>query len=139
MKFRKLRSEKLSEVKISNYYIDWDKDSCSSYQTKVKRFLKRFWTGQLVLEEFRIPGSLYRIDIINLNKKIAIEVDGEFHEEYSEFAHRGSRTNWWKQMRRDEEKRKWCEECGYIVIQITPDDIPNLSPEWFKENYNIIL
>lgn len=136
MKFRKLKSNSLVDVPISEYLIKWDTKSCSSYQTSVKNFLKSHWKGQQVLEEFRIPGSLLRIDFINLNKKIVIEVDGEFHEEFSEFAHK-NRANWWKHMKRDVDKMNWCEECGYKFVQIKPDDIKNLNLEWFRKNYQL--
>ena len=62
-----------SKVNVpSKSNVDWDK-KVSTPQFKVKSFLQDFWKNDVIVEEFIIPGSKFRIDLFNFSKKIAVE------------------------------------------------------------------
>ena len=138
MKFKKLNSEKEVNVPLKKYYIDWEyKVSAPSFQ--VQQFLKPYWKSHCVLGEFRIPGSLLRIDITNINLRICIEVSpNSVHGEYNEFFHK-SRAGFLESIKRDEMKRKWVEENKFKFVEVFDDDLEELSEKWFLEKYKIKL
>ena len=138
MKVKKLNSKYEATVNISKYRLVWDKPCRSKFQLAVKQWLKPYWAGHICLEEFRIPGSRLSSDIVNLTKRAVVEINGAQHDEYNSHFHRGSRTNWLSQIKRDEDKRQWASDNGFIFIEILPNDLP-LTPEFFREKYNISL
>lgn len=138
MKFIKYDSTKLVNVNTNQYIIDWD-HKVSGPQFLVKQFLKPYWKNSIVLEEFRIPGSLFRIDLINLNKKICIEVSPrKIHNEYNKFMH-GGRGGFLKKLQDDAKKMLWAEQSGFIFIELYDEEINNLSEKLFKEKFDIDL
>ena len=136
MEFKKLNG-KPKNVVLAPYIIKWNDDSLSKFQWNTKQWIRPFWISDVCLEEFVIPGTRLRIDLMNVSKKIAIEVDGIQHNEYSEFLHKGSRLNLLAQMKRDEKKRQWCLLNSYNLVNIDPGD--KLSVAFFKEKFNITL
>lgn len=124
------RFKTVSEAK---YLIDWDDDSLSKFQWKVKHFLHPFWKNYVVCEEFPVAGTRMRIDFYNVTQKVAIECDGEQHNEYNAHFHRGSFSVFQKQVKRDMDKSRWCELNNITLIRIYEEDVPNLSREFFKE------
>ena len=138
MKLKKING-KLVSVNLTKYSIDWDEPSKSKFQFAVKQFLKPFWRTHLCLEEFPVPGSLMKIDFLNATKRFVIEVQGAFHNDYNKWIHKGSRTNFRKQMERDIKKERWCIENDFLFIEIFPNDLDNLSRAWFLEKYGVDL
>lgn len=139
MQFYKLGTKKLVSCNINKYKIDWDGKSASKLQFNVKQYFKKYWFHHIVLEEFRIPGSLLRCDILNLNKKIAIEVSPyKVHGDFNKFFHK-NRTRFWRNLQRDDTKIEWLEENGFIVAELQEEDIENLSRKLLEEKYNIII
>ena len=98
--------------------IDWEKVSRSQLQTKVKIFLKVFWDGDVVFEEFPVVGSRLTLDFYNATKNIAIEVQGKQHTKYNKFFHRGNKTNYLNQLKRDEEKLSFCEANDIKLLEV---------------------
>jgi len=87
VKLPKLNSSTLVSVNIAGYLIDWDK-VVSKPQKQVSDFLRRYWAADCVLSELRIPGSLLRLDIVNVSKKIVVEVSPDsIHKNYNPFMH----------------------------------------------------
>ena len=115
---------------VQKYRIDWDKKSKSKYQFSVKKFLEPYWSNQIVYEEFPVYGSRMTLDFFNATKKLAIEMQGEFHTDFSEFAHK-NRDGYWKHLNRDRAKYLWCEANDITLIEVFPHDLP-LSPQFFK-------
>lgn len=136
MRFKKKDGKDIN-VNITKYQINWDKKCRSKIQFEVKQFLRTFWRNHYCLEEFRIPGSLMTIDLVNITKKIAIETSGLQHIQYNKFFHKGNRTNFRLQMERDVDKEDWCIKNNLILIEIFPKDIKDLSRNWFIEKYKI--
>jgi len=135
MKLKKLNGKEVN-FNINSYRIDWDCESASKFQTRVKDFFRPYWQGQIVLEEFRIPSTLWRIDFLNLNKKLAVEVNGNQHREYNEHFHQGSRVKYLNQIKRDYKKEQWILLNGFLYCEVFPEDMP-LTLEFFKLKYNI--
>lgn len=127
-----------SSVNLKKYLIDWDDDSCSKFQTSVKSFLKPYWKFHVVTEEFRIPSSKLRCDIINWSKKILIEIQGRQHTDYVKHFH-SSRAGFLKSWKSDVAKEEWAKKMGFSHIEIFPDDVKNLNRTWFIDKYNIDL
>lgn len=113
------------------YRIDWNGKSRSKYQFGVKKFLEKYWSNHVVYEEFPVYGSRMTLDFFNANRSLAIEVQGEFHTGFSEFAH-GTSTQYWKQIERDRKKRIWCEQNEIHLLEIFPEDLP-LNLSFFKK------
>jgi len=122
----------------TRFLIKWDEKSRSKIQFKVKQFLKPFWKTQIVYEEFPVYGTQMKVDILNATHKIAIEVNGIQHEEFSEFFH-GHPVNYLKSFNRDSLKRNWLEENGFKLIEIRQSEIDSISREFFKEKFDLIL
>ena len=125
-------------VNLKKYLIDWDEDSCSKFQTSIKTFLKPYWKTHVVTEEFRIPSSKLRCDIINWSKKIVIEGQSSIHGKFVEHFH-GSRAGYLNSWRRDLEKEKWINKIGFTFVEIYEEDIKNLSRKFFIDKIGIDL
>lgn len=83
-----------------------------------------------------IPGSRLRVDLVNLNKRILVEINGVQHDEFNEHFHRNSRLQFLGQITRDSAKKDWAEANNFKLIEILPEDLP-LSREFFREKYEI--
>lgn len=117
------------------YFIDWEGESKSKFQKNVKKFLFDFWRYDVVLEEFPIPGSRLSIDFFNVNKKIAVEVQGDQHIKYVPYFHQ-TKGNYLHQLRKDKDKENFCNINDIILVEIFTDDV--ISIDLFKK-YNIDL
>ena len=106
---------------MRKYLIDWEKSSRSNFQFEVKKFLEKFWTGNVVFEEFPIVGTRLTLDFYNANKKIAIEVQGRQHTKYIEFFHQ-NKINFLNQLKRDQQKERFCELNDIKLLTIFPND-----------------
>ena len=129
MKFKKLNSQKVVNVAITDYVIDWN-HKVSGPQKLVKDFLKPYWKADCILEEFRIPGSKLRIDLFNISKHIVLEVSPIQHQEFNEFFHK-TRAGFLQALKRDMDKRKWAEDNEFTFIELYEDDLSNLTVKWF--------
>lgn len=138
MKFKKLNSSVEVNVNIANYKIDWEQ-KVSAPQKKVTDFLRQFWEYDYVLQEFRVPGSLLRFDIVNITKKIIVEVSpASTHDKYSKFIHK-SRGGFLKRVKSDADKKKWAEQNEFSFIELGTEDIKNLSKEMIEEKFEVII
>lgn len=137
MKLTKLIGSKIINVVIKGD-IDWDK-KVSKPQKSVKDFLFPFWKFDQVTEEFVIPGSILRIDLFNITKKIAIEVSpDEYHITFNQWLHK-NRSKFLSKIKSDEMKREWCKRNSINLVELYSEEIKNLSEELFKTKYNILL
>jgi hypothetical protein len=128
---------KLSNKNVSKYLINWDKKSKSFPQFKTKQFLKPYWFGHIVYEEFPVYGSLLKVDFLNATKKIAIEVNGPQHDSFNPFFHNNSRMDYLKSIKRDYTKSQWLEKNEFLLLQINTDEINKLSVSFFKNTFNV--
>lgn len=123
----------------SKYRIDWDKKSLSKEQFMLKQFLKQFWQNYIVFEEYPLPKTLLKVDILCTTKKIAIEHQGIGHLAYNSWVHNGSRVNFLNSIKKDTKKREILERNGYTVIETITEDLKQLSKSYFETKFGIIL
>jgi very-short-patch-repair endonuclease len=126
------------KVSISKYFVEWDKIVGSNAQFSTKQFLRKYWLGETVCEEFRIPGSRLRIDLINFSRKVVVEVSGRQHENFNKFFHK-NRIGFIKSIKRDFEKIHWIETNGFSLIEIYDYEVENLNTDFIKEKFGIDL
>ena len=83
-----------------------------------------------------MAGTLLTIDFYNATKKIAVEVQGGQHRRYVPFFHNNYKNNYIDQLRRDKDKREFCEINDIALIEVYDTD--KISKRLFKK-YNIEL
>ena len=118
----------LSEKK---YSIKWDSESLSLFQFNVKQFFKKYWIEDIVGEEVLIPQTRLRVDIVNFSRKIAVEVNGLFHVEYTPYF-QNSVEDFERQVYRDVLKEHLLEKNGFEVIEIYEKNMP-LKEKWVEK------
>jgi hypothetical protein len=138
MKFKKANGRE-TNVNISKYTVDWEDDSLSKFQWKVKQFLYKYWRSHVVLEEMTLAGTRMRLDFYNVTRGIAVECDGGQHNDPKHYYNNKSPSKFISQVKRDLEKEKWCELNGIKLIRIMENEIDNLSEDWIREKYDITL
>ena len=131
MKFKTLTGSMRTITKINKYLVKWNGKSRSKFQKSVKTFLKPYWKGHVVFEEFPIAGTRMTFDFYNANKKIAIEMQGRQHTQYVPFFH-GNKMNYLSQLRRDHDKMDFCKLNKIKLIEVYDDD--EISVAFFKKN-----
>ena len=119
--------------------IDWKKKSRSNLQFKVKQFLKPFWEKHVVYEEFPVFGTRMKVDIVNVTKYIAVEVNGQQHGSFNKFFHNNSRYNYFQSLNRDWKKEEWLEKNSFQVIVIEYNEVDFLTEEFIKEKFDISI
>ena len=129
---------KLINKKVSKYKINWDEPSASNLQYQVKQFLYPYWKHHIVYEEFPVYQTRMRVDILNATKRIAVEVNGTQHSQYSKFFH-GSRANYLRSIKRDFKKLEWLELNKFELIEIEADEVEGLNKKFIEKKFNIII
>ena len=76
MIFKTLTGSSKRVSKAKKYLIQWNSSSRSKMQFNVKQYLKKYWSNDIVFEEFPIAGTKMTFDFYNPNKKVAIEHNG---------------------------------------------------------------
>jgi hypothetical protein len=139
MRFKTLAGRE-KDVNVTKYRIDWEPArEVSKPQAKVKKFLRPYWSGHLVLEEMVLAGTRMRADLTNISRRIIVEVSPAQHLEYNEFFHRGSKLNFVAALKRDLDKKKWAELNGFTFVEIFDEDLDVLNRKWFLDKYDITL
>ena len=130
-------SGRLVNRSVTKYKIDWDAECRSKFQFEVKQFFKTYWYGQVCYEEFPVYGSRMKVDLINLTKRIAVEVQGAQHDQFNKFFHGNSRAKYLGSITRDYQKRQWLEKNNFAVLEIVPEDMASLSKRYIREKFDI--
>ena len=121
MHFLTLTNKKRNCRNPKKYLINWSSKSRSKFQENVKKFLFKYWCQDIVFEEFPIVGTRLTLDFYNANKKIAIEAQGRQHVQFIQFFHQ-DRLNFLHQLKRDQNKEKFCELNGIKLVTIFEKD-----------------
>ena len=129
---------RLINKNVSKYKINWSKPSASNLQYQVKQFLCPYWKHHIVYEEFPVYQTRMRVDILNATKRIAVEVNGTQHSQYSKFFH-GNRANYLRSIKRDFKKLEWLELNKFKLIEIEADEVEQLTKEFIEKKFNIII
>lgn len=122
----------------SKYKIDWKADSASKSQFFVKQFLFKYWSQDMVFEEFPILGTRLRMDFYNATRKINIEYDGSQHVAFNKFFH-GTKAGFLSSIKRDFNKVEFCEINNITQIVLEEEDLKNLSYEYIYQKFNVKL
>lgn len=136
MRFKTLTGADRTVKKAKNYLIDWDGKSRSKIQYSAKQFLKKYWSNHIVFEEFPVAGTRLSLDFYNANKKIAVEVQGRQHTKYVPFFHGKNKINYINQLKRDQDKLKFCELNDIQLVEIYDGDEVNKK---LFESFGVIL
>lgn len=136
MRFKTLFGATRTVKKAKNYLINWDGPSRSKIQYRTKQFLKEYWSNHIVFEEFPVAGTKLSLDFYNANKKVAVEVQGKQHTKYVPFFHGKNKINYINQLKRDQDKLKFCELNDIQLIEIYEEDELN---EKLFENFGVNL
>jgi len=136
MRFKTLTGATRTVKKAKNFLIDWDGSSRSKIQYNTKQFLKKYWSNHIVFEEFPVAGTKLSLDFYNANKKIAVEVQGKQHTKYVPFFHGKNKINYINQLKRDQDKLKFCELNDIQLVEIYDGD--EVNEKLFK-TFGVIL
>lgn len=129
---------RLATKNVAPYIIRWNGPSKSQLQFTVKQFLRPFWIGHIVFEEFPVFGTKLRVDILNATLKVAIEVNGPQHQEFHWF-HGGEPFNYLGGIKRDVEKMEWLQRNDFNFIEINYDEVDKLTRQFFLEKFDVKL
>ena len=130
---------KLAYKSVNKYRIEWEKECRSNIQFEVKQFFKPYWVNHICYEEFPVYGTRMKVDMINMTKRIAVEVQGAQHESFNKFFHGNSRANYLKSIKRDYHKRVWLENNNFKLLEITKEDLASLSRGYILEKFEVII
>ena len=136
MLFKTLVGSSKRVKNAKKYLIEWDSSSRSKMQFAVKQYLKQYWLHDIVFEEFPLVGSKMTFDFYNSNKNVIVEVQGGQHLKHTPFFHGKSKSNFLNQIKRDNDKQKFCQINNVDLVEIYPND--ELSVELFK-SFGVIL
>jgi hypothetical protein len=107
-------------------------------QFRVKQFLKPYWLGCIVYEEFPVYGSKMKVDIFNATLRVAIEVNGPQHTQYHWF-HQENPMEYLSAVKRDVSKMEWLQKNNFKLVEINFDEIDLLSVDFFKQKFDMTL
>ncbi len=130
---------KLVNKSVTKYRIKWDAECRSNFQYEVKQFFKKFWYGQICYEEFPVYGTRMKVDLINMTKRIAVEVQGAQHESFNKFFHNNSRANYLKSITRDHDKIVWLENNNFKILEIFEADLASLSKKYIFDKFEVSI
>ena len=130
---------KLAYKSVNKYRIEWEKKCRSNIQFEVKQFFKPYWISHICYEEFPVYGTRMKVDMINMTKRIAVEVQGAQHESFNKFFHGNSRANYLKSIKRDYHKAVWLENNNFKVLEIKKEDLASLSREYILEKFEVSI
>ena len=136
MLFKTLTGSQKRVARPNKYLVDWDGKSRSKIQFSAKQFLKKYWSKHVVFEEFPVAGTKLSLDFYNANKKIAVEVQGKQHTKYVPFFHGKNKINYINQLKRDQDKLKFCEINDIQLVEIYDGEEVN---EKLFQNFGVIL
>ena len=118
MTFKSLAGREVKVKKSDIYKIDWQGNSLSKLQKSVKKELVKYWGADIVYEEFPVAGTRLNFDFYNATKNIVLEVDGHQHYRYNKFFHGQNRFNFLQQLKRDNDKEKFCDLNGIKLYRV---------------------
>ncbi len=80
-----------------------------------------------------------KVDMINMTKRIAVEVQGAQHDSFNKFFHNNSRANYLSSIKRDYDKRVWLESNDFKVLEVFEEDLPSLSKKYIMQKFEISI
>lgn len=123
------------------YNIDFKKYNkarakCSSYHSSIRHILKELFSGFVICEEVKVPGSLnpakkaaLYLDFFIPTFMLAVEVHGRQHFEYTPFFHK-NKLGFLESKHRDRCKEDWCELNNITLVTLRFDESED---EWRRK------
>ena len=139
MKVKKLNSDKLVTLNVRKYLIDWNNSGASKIEVKFRDLIRPYWFRSIILYQPRVPGSLLRLDFLNVNKRLCVEIDGSQHGEFNKHFHKNSKNVYLASIKRDLQKEEWCATNDIKMLHLTSEDLDNFSPRWVESMYGISI
>lgn len=109
---------------LSKYSTTKDKERSkrSQYHLRARSVLSEIFHSYIILEEVKLPGSvathkksvLY-FDFYVPNIKLAVEVHGQQHYQFSQFFHK-NKLDFIKAQNRDDDKKEWCDLNNIVLV-----------------------
>ena len=130
MTFLDLKGRK-KNLNIRKYLVDWNGKTRSKGETALKTFLYPYWRSDIVLQEMPLVGSRMRFDMVNVSKKIVIEVQGCQHNKFVKHFHGTRVGKFLGQIKRDISKHEWCEINDFTLVEVYSEK--ELTYEFFAD------
>jgi hypothetical protein len=100
---------------------NWPQKTESSCRSKIQfqigQIIKKRYPLDPVLEDITIPDTRLSLDFFIPHRKLAVEVQGEQHDEMNPYFHK-SNAEFEEQKERDEMKRFFCELNSIKLLEI---------------------
>ena len=100
---------------------NWPQKTVSSCRSKIQfdigQIIKKRYPLDPVLEDITIPDTRLSLDFFIPHRKLAVEVQGEQHDQMNPYFHK-SNAEFEEQKERDELKRFFCELNGIKLLEI---------------------
>ena len=125
VKTRRGNKNSSRKIRLDKYKIDWDGDSKSKFQKRVKKYLKKYWENHFVYEECKVVGTRLHFDFYNHTTGVVIECQGKQHENYVPFFHGkgvAGRLQFLQQLKRDTYKIDFCDLNNILFVEIYEKD-----------------
>ena len=123
---------------LTKYLIDWEGKTRSKFQSVVKAYLRKYWENYVCYEEMPLVGTRMTFDLVNMTKRLIVEVQGAQHAKANKFFHGETGHKFLEQLDRDKQKGEWCELNEFKLIEIYPENLP-LTLDFFQKEYSISI
>jgi len=104
------------------------RSKCSYYHQIARGLLAEIFSGYSVYEEVKLPGSVkaFKKSVLYLdfyipNARMAVEVHGQQHFEYTPYFHK-SKAGFAMAKKRDIDKKEWCRVNSIELAELRWDD-----------------
>ncbi len=133
----KFKSKSEVNVNLSKYRIDWSTPP-SKEQGILENFLYPFVKHKFVLREFRIPGSLYRFDLVVVDNRWIFEYSPTSTHDVNKYFF-PTHSSYLKRIKTDLDKIEWAKLNNFKLCEINKEDLPHLSKRYFLDTFDILL
>jgi hypothetical protein len=79
-----------------------------------------------------------RIDLINLTRRLAVEISPSGSHAFNPFFHK-NRHKFGRAVARDLSKIDWCAQNGFTLIELGDEDLADLTAKMFLEKHGVTL
>lgn len=109
---------KLVKWNLTGYLVGHKSDYlCSAWHIKARHLLIKKFPLDVILEEIPIPDCGLTLDFFIPSQKLAIEVDGNQHEEYTPFFHK-NKGGFARAKNNDKLKEDWCNMNKIKIVRL---------------------
>jgi hypothetical protein len=113
----KTREWEVWDIRESKWPLKSEAACRSKIQHMVGKLIKKKYPLDPILEDVSLPRSRLSLDFFLPQRRIAVEVQGVQHKEYTPFFHK-TKSSFDDQLKRDEEKELFCELNNINLIYI---------------------